>query len=258
VARGGRNTRPGGGGRRSHDKRGADADGHEAGGRRVEAAASATRSSSSRRVGRSAVHGARRRLSAAERRERILAAATEVFAERGYGSASMAEIASRAGVVASVIYDHFGSKRELAVELLELHGGALIERTITDLEPAPPRELLRMSIELFYRFVEEDPFVWRFLFRDPPGDAHIAALHRRIHDRATEGITALVRASAPPPTLEKLPYERATLMVAKASQGATQNLAEWWFENRDVPREEVVEVAFRVLWDGASGLIGGS
>jgi AcrR family transcriptional regulator len=207
--------------------------------------------------GRRSRNGVRRRLSAAERRELILAAATEVFAERGYGSASMIEIATRAGVVPSVIYDHFGSKRELAVELLELHGAAMIERTITELEPAPPRELLRTSIELFFRFVERDPFVWRFLFRDPPGDPEIAAVHRRIHDRATQGIAALIRASAPPEAIEALPYERATLMVAKASQGATKNLAEWWFENRDVPREEVVEVAFRVLWDGALGLGGG-
>jgi AcrR family transcriptional regulator len=201
----------------------------------------------------------RRRLRAAERRERILDAATEVFAERGYAAASMAEIAARAGVVASVIYDHFPSKRELAIELLELHGGALIERTITELEPAPPAELLRTSIELFYRFMEADPFVWRFLFRDPPADAEIAAVHRRIHDRATEGITGLVRMSAPRDVgVGDIPYERATLMIAKASQEAVQGLAEWWFENREVPREQVVEIAFRVLWNGAEGLLSGS
>jgi AcrR family transcriptional regulator len=198
----------------------------------------------------------RRRLSAEQRRERILDAATEVFAEHGYAAASMVEIAARAGVVASVIYDHFGSKRELAIELLELHGAALIERTITELEPAAPQELLRTSIELFYRFVEADPFVWRFLFRDPPADPEIAAVHRRIHDRATEGIVELVRMSGPPgPGLAGVPYERATLMVAKVSQEAVQGLAEWWYENRDVPREEVVEIVYRVLWDGARTML---
>jgi AcrR family transcriptional regulator len=198
---------------------------------------------------------ARKRLRASERRERILDAATEVFAERGYAAASMVEIAARAGVVASVIYDHFGSKRELAIELLELHGAVLIERTITELEPAPPAQLLRTSIDLFYRFMEADPFVWRFLFRDPPADPEIAAVHRRIHERATEGITALVRLSAPREDVLGIPYERGTAMVAKTSQEAVQGLAEWWYENREVPREQVVEVAFRVLWDGAEGLL---
>lgn len=198
----------------------------------------------------------RRRLPASERRERILAAATEVFAERGYRDASMGEIAARAGVVASVIYDHFGSKRELAIELLERHGQAIVAETITALEPAPPRELFRTSIELFYEFVERDPFVWRFLFRDPPADPQIAAVHRRIHDRATEGIAALVQMSAPEGTeIPGTPRDRAALMVAKAAQGTTQELAKWWYENRDVPREQVVEVAWRVLWDGASGML---
>lgn len=199
---------------------------------------------------------ARRRLPASERRERILDAAAEVFAERGYNDASMAAIASRAGVVASVIYDHFGSKQELAVELLELHGAALVRQTITDLEPAPPRELFHESVDLFYRSVEADPFVWRFLFRDPPGDPEIAAVHGRIHERATEGIAGLVGMSAPDGlAFEGMPRERAVRMVAKAMQEAVQGLAKWWFENRDVPREQVTAIACTVLWDGAAGIL---
>src|ERR687893_1338252 len=117
----------------------------------------------------------RLRLSAAERRQRILDAATQVFADHGYSAASVSEIAARAGVVASVIYDHFGSKRDLHIELLQLHGDALIERSIENVSGEGPYELLQASVDAFYRFVEEDPFVWRFLFPDPPSDPEIAA-----------------------------------------------------------------------------------
>src|SRR5919199_1397462 len=110
--------------------------------------------------------GPRHRLSAAARRERILAAATEVFAQRGYADAPMAEIAARAGVVASVIYDHFASKRDLHVELLEVHGSWLIENSITTIEIDEPRRMLHASVDALYRLVEQDPFAWRFLFRD--------------------------------------------------------------------------------------------
>ena len=199
----------------------------------------------------------RRRLRPEERRERILESATQVFAEHGYAAASVAEVARRAGVVASVIYDHFGSKRELAVELLQLHGDALIQRSIAEVRGDTPEELLRASIDAFYRFMEEDPFVWRFLFRDPPSDPEIAAAHRRIHDRATEGIAGLVRSVAPDaPSLLGIPPGRATLMLAKASQEATQGLAEWWWENRDVPREQVVDLVTTFLWQGHSGIVG--
>ena len=198
----------------------------------------------------------RARLTAAERRRRILDAATQVFAEQGYEAASVGEIAARAGVVASVIYDHFGSKRDLHVELLRRHGDALIERSIEGVSAETPYELLRASVEAFYRFVEYDPFVWRFLFRDPPSDPEIAAAHRSVQERATAGIAGLVRVAAPDAdSVLGLPTERAAWMVAKASQEATQGLAEWWWEHPEVPREEVVELLLAVLWDGLGALV---
>src|SRR5688572_10676510 len=116
----------------------------------------ATSTTPARAANRSA---ARRRLSAAQRRERILEAATEVFAEHGYAAASMGEIAARAGVVASVIYDHFTSKRDLHIELLQIHGEELIRRSIDEIEGDEPDVIQRNSLEAYFRFVEEDPFV---------------------------------------------------------------------------------------------------
>jgi AcrR family transcriptional regulator len=198
---------------------------------------------------------ARRRLSAAQRRERILGAATEVFAEHGYAAASMGEIASRAGVVASVIYDHFPSKRELHIELLQLHGEELIRRSIDEIEGVEPEAIQRSSLEAYFRFVEEDPFVWRFLFRDPPADPEIAAAWRHLHDRATAGIAGLIARGAPNATLPfDLPIETAAWMLAKASQSATNGLAQWWWEHREIPREQVVGLAMAMLWEGFSGL----
>jgi AcrR family transcriptional regulator len=198
----------------------------------------------------------RRRLSAPERRERILAAATEVFAERGYAGASMAEIAARAGVVASVIYDHFRSKRDLHIALLELHGSWLIENSITTTKVAEPRQMLHASVDALYRLLEQDPFAWRFIFRDPPADAEIAGAWRAIHDGATAGIAALIEAGAPEVEwVEGIDRSTAAWMLAKASQGATNRLAEWWFEHREVGRELVTEAAVSLLWEGFRGLL---
>ena len=200
----------------------------------------------------------RRRLSAGERRARILEAAVPVFAQRGYSAASMEEIARGAGVVPSVLYDHFPSKRQLYVQLLELHGQALIERSVTGVPDTPPRERLRFSIESFYEFVEEDPFVWRFLFRDPPADPEVARTYHGIRDRATEAIASLlesVAAAATTPELAPIPRERAARMLAEAARAATDGLAGWWYENRDVPRAEVVAIAIALLWEGFGGLV---
>ncbi|HEY1521182.1 MAG TPA: TetR/AcrR family transcriptional regulator [Solirubrobacteraceae bacterium] len=50
-------------------------------------------------------------------RERLLAAARELIEDGGYGSASVAAIAERAGVAAGTLYRHFASKEDLFVEV---------------------------------------------------------------------------------------------------------------------------------------------
>jgi AcrR family transcriptional regulator len=50
-------------------------------------------------------------------RDRLLRAAQQLIEEGGYGAASVAAIAERAGVAAGTLYRHFDSKQELFVEV---------------------------------------------------------------------------------------------------------------------------------------------
>jgi AcrR family transcriptional regulator len=50
-------------------------------------------------------------------RQRLLQAAQELIEEGGYGAASVAAIAERAGVASGTLYRHFASKQELFVEV---------------------------------------------------------------------------------------------------------------------------------------------
>ncbi len=54
------------------------------------------------------------------RRQAIVAAAVEVFAERGYRGSSLGEIASRVGITQPGIVHHFASKDELLREVVRL------------------------------------------------------------------------------------------------------------------------------------------
>jgi AcrR family transcriptional regulator len=54
-----------------------------------------------------------------ERRERILSAAAELVARRGFHTVAMADIGAEAGIVGSGIYRHFGSKDAILVALLD-------------------------------------------------------------------------------------------------------------------------------------------
>lgn len=67
----------------------------------------------------------RTRLPAAERRETILRAATEVFAQTGYRTAKVSDVAARTGVTEPVIFQNFGSKAALFAAVLERAAGEI-------------------------------------------------------------------------------------------------------------------------------------
>jgi AcrR family transcriptional regulator len=61
----------------------------------------------------------RTRLSAGQRRETILEAATEVFAASGYRAGKVSDVAARIGVTEPVIFQNFGSKAALFAAVLD-------------------------------------------------------------------------------------------------------------------------------------------
>jgi AcrR family transcriptional regulator len=85
------------------------------------------------------------RADAARNRERVLAAARRLFAERG-GHVTMEEVAREAGVAKGTVFNRFGDRAGLALALLDEHERALQERILRGPPPlgpgAPPRERL--------------------------------------------------------------------------------------------------------------------
>jgi AcrR family transcriptional regulator len=65
-----------------------------------------------------------------ERRERILAAAAELIARRGYLGVSLGDIGASAGIVGSGIYRHFEGKGAILVELFD----RVVDRLVADAE----------------------------------------------------------------------------------------------------------------------------
>jgi AcrR family transcriptional regulator len=62
--------------------------------------------------------------------DRLLAAAAEVFAERGYDGAGVAEIARRAGVTTGAIYSRYRGKAELLVDALDVAMASHLETVL--------------------------------------------------------------------------------------------------------------------------------
>jgi AcrR family transcriptional regulator len=197
----------------------------------------------------------KRRMAAADRREAILAAALEVFSERGFHQASLEDVAARGGVSKTLIYEHFDSKRELERALLETHVHELLGRVTAAITAADSEEgRLRAGIDAFLGFVAEHPVAWRLLFRNV-GDPDIAEAFARLRDEVSRTIAALMAANAPQAARAADPdFEQATEMMAQQLTGAVQSLANWWDDNRDVPRERVLGMAMDFAWLGLDRL----
>ncbi|MFE8942048.1 TetR family transcriptional regulator [Streptomyces sp. NPDC007872] len=72
-------------------------------------------------------------------RERLLAAASALFAERGYDRATVREIAARAGVNQALLFRHFGSKQALFGEVVAQGGYEQLRST-------PPERLVEVVL----------------------------------------------------------------------------------------------------------------
>ena len=101
-------------------------------------------------------------VTATETRERLLRAAAEVFAERGYDGTRVADIAAAAGVSNGAMYAHFASKADLLVDALRTHGRRMLsdlfaadpDRSVTDLLLVIGRWLPRRRDACGYLIVE--------------------------------------------------------------------------------------------------------
>jgi AcrR family transcriptional regulator len=201
----------------------------------------------------------RRRLTAEQRRERILRGATRVFAERGYTDASMTAIAKAGGITPAVIYDHFPSKAALHVTLLERETFEMLSAIAGALADAPEAldARLRAGIDAFFGFVEEHRFAWRMIFRDAPSDPAVQKAYRRLGGGTTNAVEGFLRANAPAAMFAGPDGARRAAMFAQLLTSSMTGLAFWWYEHRDVPREEVVDRVLEFCWTGLERLAAG-
>jgi AcrR family transcriptional regulator len=200
---------------------------------------------------------ARKRLTAQERREGILRAAAEIFAERGYHASSIDDIARSAGISKALIYEHFSSKEELHVRLIEENARELMERlTEATAGKRPAERQLEAGVEAFFRFVEERRGAWRILFREVT-DPLMARVLDRILDQVTGVVAALIAEDPGARSVrgdsEQL-REQSIRMLAQMLVGSIQSLANWWSDQREVPRERLVEMAMDFAWVGLDRL----
>lgn len=108
-------------------------------------------------------------------RQRLIDSALALVGQgRSYTSLSLREITREAGVVPAAFYRHFRDLDELGLALVEM-GGATLRRLLRDArrDGIPPTDMLRGSVLIYKRFVEERSLVFRFIAGERGGGSRV-------------------------------------------------------------------------------------
>ncbi len=188
------------------------------------------------------------RMPRGERRDQLLATASEVFVDRGYHAAGMDEIADRAGVSKPVLYQHFSSKLDLYLAVLALHVEILLTgvrqalRTTTD-----NRRRLHAAVQAFFDFIEDDSQGYRLIFEnDNVTEPQVAAQVKVATDACTDAVFDLISRDS------GLEAHRAR-MIAVGLVGISVDCARYWLDaDRPISKEAAVEGTVQFAWGGLS------
>jgi AcrR family transcriptional regulator len=192
---------------------------------------------------------ATRRLTAEARRAQLLEVARDVFASDGYHGAAMEQIALKAGVTKPVLYQHFESKKELYLGLLEEDMARLLDDIRRAIEGARSnRERIERATGAYFSFIDSNEGSFRLLFRETMGaEDEFRRAIERFRDELARRIAAVIAAETGLPSSE-------SELLARGVMGIAESAAQWWLDHRSVPAERVVRDLSELAWRGLAGL----
>lgn len=189
------------------------------------------------------------RLPRDERRAQLLSAALEVFTSAGYHSAAMDEIAERAGVSKPVLYQHFPSKLDLYLAVLDTHIDSLVFAIQKAIQSTPDNsERVQATIGAYFDFIEAEGEAFRLLFES---DMSVEPAVRERLNRMSYDCAAAVSAVISLDT--GLPQE-AAMLLGVGLIGSAQVTARHWLErDSKLSREQAQSLVTNIIWRGISG-----
>jgi AcrR family transcriptional regulator len=193
--------------------------------------------------------GDKARLPRDERRAILLTAALEVFTAAGYHSAAMDEIADRASVSKPVLYQHFPSKLDLYLAVLDLHIDSLVFELQKAISSTPDNsKRVHATVVAYFEFIENEGEAFRLLFES---DMSVEPQVRERLNRMTYDCAAAVSAIISNDT--GLPQEVA-MLLGVGLIGYTQVTARHWLDrDSKLTRQQAVELVENLMWRGISG-----
>lgn len=168
-------------------------------------------------------HGLTREFVADNQRWRLIGAAAEILAERGYGRISARLVVSRAAVSSSTFYRHFKSVPDLMMASFEVAAASLFEVVSQACRSTPARgQRLQPVFQAALLFAEEEPHLAHLLgFEAAAAVVEIAVARERLLERLAE--LTVAGGKRPPASSQAV---AAALTLALGPSGTAAGLVE--------------------------------
>jgi len=188
-------------------------------------------------------------MTAAERREQLIAIARGAFAERGFDGVSVEEIAARAAVSKPVVYEHFGGKEGLYAVVVDREVQQLLGTMREALTATSQRMLLEQATYALLDYVEGSSDGFRILVRDSPPGSGTGTYVSIISDTVTrvEGILGdqfAARGFDP----------KVAPLYAQMLVGMVGTTGQWWLDARTPDKDVVAAHLVNLAWNGLANL----
>ncbi len=193
----------------------------------------------------------RRRMRAPERRAQLLDVARRLFGTYGYHQVSMDTVAREAGVTKPILYDHFPSKHDLYLALLDTDLTVLHDQVREALDaPTGNRERIRSSFQAYFDFVDEHAAGFQLMVQETVGAeddfrGHVEAFRDRILSEVADLIERESQGR-----LDRVHAET----VALALIGMVENVARREPGASAATRRAALETLVQLAWRGITGL----
>jgi len=189
------------------------------------------------------------RMTGHERRAQLIEVGRALFAEKGFEAVTVEEIALTAKVSKPVVYEHFGSKDGLYAVVVDREMNYLLESITRALTAEHPRMLLEQAASALFDYIETHTDGFRILLRDSPvatATGNFASLLSEVAQQVEARIANEFAGRGFPKEIAPIYAHMFVGMVALTGQ--------WWLDERDTEKDEVVAHLVNLVWNGVAGL----
>ncbi len=179
-----------------------------------------------------------------ERRARFIAAATRLFAERGYPHCSLADVCAAAGLSKRQFYEEFETREDVLVaayDRIQDDAAAAVGTALSRLGPAAdPHAGLTAAFTAYLGSIDSDPYRAKVAFLEVVGVSERMERHRR---ERRHGWSLLIEMAVGPIAGPGAHVRGEPMLAAGALIGAVNGVAhEWLLMDPRPPVAELVDL----------------